>query len=246
MYGFQPGRGQHDALDALCVAIKGKRVNWILDAEIKGFFDAVDHQLLLRFVGHRVGDERIVRLVGKWLKARVMVDGNWSASAQGTPQGAVISPLLVNVYLYHVSDLWARQWRQREALLYADDLLVGFEHEADARRFWDAMRERFEQFALELHWEKTPLLEFGRYAIERRQRTGQGKPQSSTSCGSRSSVEARDAGHFCCGGIHDATAGVPALQEVNTQLRTRRHDSIAEQGRWLRSVVTGYFAYHAV
>ncbi len=150
-YGFRPGRGQHDALDALCVAIKGKRVNWVLDADIKGFFDAVDHSWLLRFVRHRVGDERITRLVGKWLEAGLLEDGNWSASDQGTPQGAVISPLLANVYLHYVFDLWAQQWRRREVkgdmfvVLYADDLVVGFELEAEARRFWDAMRTRFEQ-----------------------------------------------------------------------------------------------------
>lgn len=141
-YGFRPGRGQHDALDALCVAIKGKRVNWVFDADIKGFFDAVDHSWLLRFVRHRVGDERITRLVGKWLKAGVLEDGQWSASEQGTPQGAVISPLLANVYLHYVFDLWAQQWRRREVkgdmivVRYAVDLVVGFELEAEARRFW--------------------------------------------------------------------------------------------------------------
>ena len=177
-----------------------------------GFFDAVDHDWMLRFVRRRVGDERIVRLISKWLKAGVLEDGNWSASHQGTPQGAVISPLLANVYLHYVFDLWARQWRQREAVgdmivvRYSDDLVVGFEHEADARRFWDAMRERFERFSLELHGEKTRLLEFGRYAIDRRQRTGQGSRRRSTSRGSRSSVDARGAEHSCSGATRDATA----------------------------------------
>ena len=251
-YGFRPGRGQHDALDALCVAIKGKRVNWILDADIKSFFDAVDHQWLLRFVRHRVGDERIVRLISKWLKAGVLEDGNWSASDQGTPQGAVISPLLANVYLHYVFDLWARQWRQREAcgdmivVRYADDLVVGFEHEADARRFWDAMRERFEQFSLELHGQKTRLLEFGRYAIERRQRTGQGKPQTFNFLGFTFICGRSRRGAFLLRRHTRRDRMRAALQEVKTQLRNRRSDSIAEQGRWLRSVVTGYFAYHAV
>jgi len=251
-YGFRPGRGQHDALDALCVAIKGKRVNWILDADIQGFFDAVDHDWLLRFLRHRVGDERIVRLVSKWLKAGVLEDGNWSASDQGTPQGAVISPLLANVYLHYVFDLWARQWRGREAkgdmivVRYADDLVVGFEHEADARRFWDAMRERFERFSLELHGQKTRLLQFGRYAIEWRQRAGQGKPETFNFLGFTFICGRSRRGAFLLRRHTRRDRMRAALDEVKTQLQHRRHDSIAEQGRWLRSVVTGYFAYHAV
>ena len=251
-YGFRPGRGQHDALDALCVAIKGRRVNWILDADIKGFFDAVDHQWLLRFVRHRVGDERIVRLLSKWLTAGVLEDGKWSANAQGTPQGAVISPLLANVYLHYVFDLWARQWRRREAcgdmivVRYADDLVVGFEHEADALRFWDAMRARFERFSLELHGEKTRLLEFGRFAIVRRQRNGLGKPQTFNFLGFTFICGRSRRGAFLLRRHTRRDRMRAALQEVKTQLRERRHDSITEQGRWLRSVVAGYFAYHAV
>ena len=169
-YGFRPGRGQHDALDALSVAISDTPVNWILDADIRSFFDAVSQEWLVRFLEHRIGDERVIRLVRKWLKAGVLEDGEWSVSETGTPQGAVVSPLLANVYLHYVFDLWAQQWRRREAtgnvivVRYADDIVVGFEHEADARRFWDAMRTRFEQFGLELHGEKTRLLEFGRHA----------------------------------------------------------------------------------
>ena len=251
-YGFRPGRGQHDALDALCVAIKGKRVNWILDADIKGFFDAVDHSWLLRFVKHRVGDERITRLVGKWLKAGVLEDGQWCASEQGTPQGAVISPLLANIYLHYVFDLWAQQWRRREAkgdmivVRYADDLVVGFEHEAEARRFWDAMRIRFEQFSLELHGDKTRLLEFGRYAIERRQRNGQGKPQTFNFLGFTFICGRSRRGAFLLRRHTRRDRMRAALREVKDELRRRRHDSLAAQGRWLRSVVTGYFAYHAV
>lgn len=251
-YGFRPGRGQHDALDALCVAIKGKRVNWIFDADIKGFFDAVDHSWLLRFVKHRVGDERITRLVGKWLKAGVLEDGQWCASEQGTPQGAVISPLLANIYLHYVFDLWAQQWRRREAkgdmivVRYADDLVVGFEHEAEARRFWDAMRIRFEQFSLELHGDKTRLLEFGRYAIERRQRNGQGKPQTFNFLGFTFICGRSRRGAFLLRRHTRRDRMRAALREVKDELRRRRHDSLAAQGRWLRSVVTGYFAYHAV
>jgi RNA-directed DNA polymerase len=251
-YGFRPGRGQHDALDALCVAIKGKRVNWVLDADIKGFFDAVDHSWLLRFVRHRVGDERIARLVGKWLKAGVLEDGQWSASDQGTPQGAVISPLLANVYLHYVFDLWAQQWRRREVkgdmivVRYADDLVVGFELEAEARRFWDAMRTRFEQFSLELHEEKTRLLEFGRYAIERRQRNGQGKPQTFNFLGFTFICGRSRRGAFLLRRHTRGDRMRAALREIKDEMRRRRHDSLTDQGRWLRSVVAGYFAYHAV
>ena len=251
-YGFRPGRGQHDALDALCVAIKGKRVNWILDADIKGFFDAVDHEWLLRFVKHRVSDERITRLVGKWLKAGVLEDGQWHGSEQGTPQGAVISPLLANVYLHYVFDLWAQQWRRREAkgdmivVRYADDLVVGFEHEGEARRFWDAMRSRFERFSLELHGEKTRLLEFGRYAVERRQRNGQGKPQTFNFLGFTFICGRSRRGAFLLRRHTRRDRMRAALGKVKEELRRRRHDSLADQGRWLRSVVTGYFAYHAV
>jgi group II intron reverse transcriptase/maturase len=251
-YGFRPGRGQHDALDALCVAIKGKRVNWVLDADIKGFFDAVDHSWLLRFVRHRVGDERIARLVGKWLKAGVLEDGQWSTSDQGTPQGAVISPLLANVYLHYVFDLWAQQWRRREAkgdmivVRYADDLVVGFELEAEARRFWDAMRSRFEQFSLELHGEKTRLLEFGRYAIERRQRNGQGKPETFNFLGFTFICGRSRRGAFLLRRHTRRDRMRAALEEIKDEMRRRRHDSLTDQGRWLRSVVAGYFAYHAV
>ena len=159
-------------------------MNWILNADMRSFFDRIDQQWLIWFLEHRIGDERILRLIRKWLKAGVLDDGAWSVAENGTPQGAVVSPLLANVYLHYVFDLWAEQWRPREAkgktifVRYADDLIVGFEHEVDARCFRDAMRERFERFGLELHGDKTRLLEFGRYAAERRQRRGQGRPET--------------------------------------------------------------------
>jgi RNA-directed DNA polymerase len=185
-YGFRPGRSQHDAMDALAVAISDTPVNWILDADIRGFFGAISKEWMIKFLEHRIGDERVIRLARKWLKAGVLEDGKWSVSETGTPQGAVVSPLLANVYLHYVFDLWAQQWRRREAtghvivVRYADDIVVGFERDADARRFWDAMRERFEQFSLELHGEKTRLLEFGRLAAARRERAGLGKPETFT------------------------------------------------------------------
>ena len=251
-YGFRPERGQHDALDALSVAISNTPVNSILDADIKGLFDAVSQDWLIRFLEHRVGDERIIRLVRKWLKAGVLEMGQWQSSDMGTPQGAVVSPLLANIYLHYVFDLWVRQWRGREAkgkvivVRYADDIVAGFELESDARRLLDAMRERFEQFGLELHGKKTRLMEFGRFAADRRKRRGQGKPETFTFLGFT----------FICGKSRSGSYQLQRktrtermrdkLSEIKTQMRKRMHASIPEQGKWLRSVVTGFFAYHAV
>jgi len=251
-YGFRPGRSQHDALDALSVGIMQARVNWILDADIRSFFDKIDQTWLIKFLKHRIGDERVIRLVCKWLKAGVLDQGTWSQSETGTPQGAVISPLLANVFLHYVYDLWAVQWRQRQAkgqmitVRYADDVVVGFELEADARAFWDAMRERFKQFSLELHEDKTRLLEFGRCAATRRARRGQGKPETFKFLGFL----------FICGktrrGAYQLQRKTRSdrmrtrLQDIKAKLRQRMHDSIPEQGKWLRAVVSGYFAYHAV
>jgi group II intron reverse transcriptase/maturase len=188
-YGFRPGRGQHDALDALCVGITTRRVNFIVDADVRCFFDEVSQSWLVRFVEHRIGDLRIIRLIQKWLRAGVLEDGVVTTSDKGTGQGSVISPLLANIYLHYVFDLWAYRWRRREAtgqmviVRYADDIVVDFEHEADARRFWDAMRMRFEEFALSLHPDKTRLIEFGRHAADRRARRGLGKPETFTFLG---------------------------------------------------------------
>jgi RNA-directed DNA polymerase len=251
-YGFRPGRGQHDALDALSVAICDTPVNWILDADIRSFFDSLSQKWLVRFLEHRIGDERIIRLVLKWLKAGILEDGAWSVSETGTPQGAVASPLIANVYLHYVFDLWADQWRRREAtgnviiLRYADDIVVGFQHEADGRRFWDAMRQRFEQFGLELHGEKTRLLEFGRHAAARRRQRGLGKPETFTFLGFILICGQSRRGAFQ---LQRKTRGDrmrATLREVKEQLRRRMHDAIPDQGRWLKAVVTGFFAYHAV
>jgi RNA-directed DNA polymerase len=215
-------------------------------------FDAVSQEWLVRFLEHRIGDERVIRLVRKWLKAGVLEDGNWSVSEMGTPQGAVASPLLANVYLHYVFDLWAQQWRRREAtghvivVRYADDIVAGFEHEADARRFWDAMRMRFEQFALELHGEKTRLLEFGRHAAARRQRRGLGKPETFTFLGFTFICGKSRRGAFQLQRKTRADRMRAKLREIKAQLRDRMHHAIPEQGRWLKAVVTGFFAYHAV
>src|SRR5271169_3433828 len=183
-YGFRPGRGPHDALDALVVGIDNRKVNYILDADIRSFFDTVDQQWLVRFLEHRIGDKRIIRLAWRWLKAGILEDGAVAVSDRGTGQGSVISPLFANIYLHYVLDLWAERWRRREAtgdmiiVRYADDVVAGFEHEDDARRFVDAMRVRFEAFALSLHPDKTRLIEFGRHAAVRRERRGLGKPET--------------------------------------------------------------------
>ncbi len=251
-YGFRPGRGQHDALDALSVAICETPVNWILDADIRSFFDGLSQEWLVRFLAHRIGDERVIRLVRKWLKAGVLENGEWSVSETGTPQGAVVSPLLANVYLHYVFDLWAQQWRRREAtgnvivVRYADDIVAGFEHEADARRFWDAMRKRLEQFGLELHAEKTRLLEFGRYAAVRRQRRGLGKPETFNFLGFTFFCGRSRRGAFLLHRKTRADRMRAKLQEIKEELTRCMHAAVPDQGRWLQSVVRGYFAYHAV
>ena len=251
-YGFRPKRSQHDALDALAVGICNTPVNWILDADIRSFFDSISQTWLVRFLEHRIGDKRIIRLVRKWLKAGVLEDGEWSVSETGTPQGAVASPLLTNVYLHYVFDLWAERWRRTEArgnviiLRFADDIVVGFQHEADARRFWEAMRVRFEQFSLALHPDKTRLLEFGRHAAANRQQRGLGKPETFTFLGFIHICGKSRRGAFQ---LQRKTRGDrmrAKLREIKEQLRERMHEPIPEQGRWLKQVVTGFFAYHAV
>jgi len=251
-YGFRPGRGQHDALDALCVGITTKRVNFILDADVRSFFDEVSQSWLVRFVEHRIGDPRIIRLIQKWLTAGVLENGVVTTSDKGTGQGSVISPLLANVYLHYVFDLWADRWRRREAtgdmviVRYADDIVVGFEREIDARRFWDAMQRRFEEFALSLHPDKTRLIEFGRHAADRRARRGLGKPETFNFLGFTFICGRSRRGKFLLKRKSRRDRMQSKLREIKEELRRRRHQPIPEQGRWLAQVVRGYFAYHAV
>jgi RNA-directed DNA polymerase len=251
-YGFRPKRGQHDALDALVVGITRKRVNFILDADVRSFFDEVSQGWLVRFVEHRIGDPRIVRLIQKWLKAGVLEDGVVTVSDKGTGQGSVISPLLANVYLHYVFDLWADHWRRREAtgdviiVRYADDIVVGFEHEADARRFWNAMQRRFEEFALSLHPDKTRLIEFGRHAAARRGQAGLGKPETFNFLGFTFICGRSRAGKFLVKRKSRRDRMRARLKDIKEELRRRRHQPIPEQGKWLAQVVRGYFAYHAV
>jgi len=251
-YGFRPKRGQHDALDALVVAITAKKVNFILDADIRTFFDTISQDWLVRFLEHRIGDRRIIRLIGKWLKAGVLEDGVVTTSETGTGQGMVISPLLANVYLHYVFDLWAERWRRREAtgdmiiVRYADDLVVGFEYEADARRFWEALRVRFEEFALSLHPDKTRLIEFGRHAAARRARRGLGKPETFNFLGFTFICGRSRKGKFLLKRRTRRDRLRGKLKEVKEELRRRMHQPIPEQGAWLAQVVRGFFAYHAV
>jgi len=251
-YGFRPGRNAHDAMDALCVGIGSRRVNFILDADIRAFFDTVDQEWLIRFVEHRIGDKRIIRLIQKWLRAGVLEDGVVTNSDKGTGQGAVISPLLANIYLHYALDLWAERWRRREAtgdmiiVRYADDFIVGFEHENDARRFRDAMRERLGKFALSLHPEKTRLIEFGRHAVESRKRRGLGKPETFNFLGFTFICGKSRRGKFL---IHRKTRRDrmrAKLRRVKDALRRHMHQPIPVQGKWLGQVVRGYFNYHAV
>ena len=251
-YGFRPGRGTHDALDALVVGIESTKVNWILDADIRSFFDEISQQWLIRFLEHRIGDRRIIRLIQKWLRAGVLEDGVVTVSESGTGQGSVISPLLANVYLHYTFDLWAERWRRREAtgdmiiVRYADDIIVGFEHETDARKFRGAMRERLQKFLLSLNSEKTRLIEFGRHAADRRARRGLGKPETFKFLGFIHICGQSRRGKFLLKRRTRRDRMRAKLMEIKKELRRRMHQPIPEQGRWLAQVMRGFFAYHAV
>src|SRR5580692_5739721 len=251
-YGFRPGRGTHDALDALVVGIDRKKVNWILDADIRSFFDTISQEWLVRFLELRIGDRRIIHLIQKWLKVGVLEDGAVTASDTGTGQGSVISPLLANIYMFYAFDLWAERWRRREAtgdmiiVRYADDFIVGFEHEADARRFLDEMRERLGKFALTLHPEKTRLIEFGRHAADNRKHRGLGKPETFNFLGFTFISGKSRRGGFLVKRKSRRDRMRAKLQTIKQELRQRMHQPIPQQGKWLKQVVAGYFRYHAV
>ncbi|MCO6435706.1 MAG: group II intron reverse transcriptase/maturase [Phycisphaerae bacterium] len=252
-YGFRPGRSQHDALDALWTGIMGKKVNWVLDADIRGFFDAISHEWMMKFLEHRIADRRILRLIRKWLRAGVSEAGTWSKTEMGTPQGAVISPLLANVYLHYVLDLWVHQWRTRTAcgdvtiVRYADDYAMGFQHRAEAEQFLKELKERLDKFGLALHPDKTRLIEFGRFAVENRKRRGQGKPETFDFLGFTHICGRKWANRKFT--VKRKTVGkrlAAKLREVRATLMRRRHEPVAGQARWLASVVRGYLNYHAV
>lgn len=252
-YGFRPRRSPHQALDALVVGLTRKKVNWVLDADIRGFFDTIDHEWLMKFVEHRVADKRVLRLLRKWLTAGAMASGDWMAVEHGTPQGATISPLLANIYLHYVLDLWVQQWRRRHArgdvvtVRFADDFVVGFQHHADAVRFKRELAERLRQFSLELHSDKTRMLSFGRYAIERSRRDGRKERVGTFNFLGFTHICGRSLKGTFFVTRHTQRERMRAkLKEVRTALMQRRHLPLPEQGKWLGQVVRGYFGYHAV
>jgi RNA-directed DNA polymerase len=251
-YGFRPGRGAHDAMDALVVAIESRKVNLILDADIRSFFDSVSKEKLVEFLEQRIGDRRMIRLIQKWLKTGVLEDGEVRVSERGTAQGAVISPLLANIYLHYVFDFWANGWRQQEAtgdmiiVRYADDFIVGFQHESDARRFLEALRMRLGEYALSLHPEKTRLIEFGRFAADNRRRRGLGKPETFNFLGFTFICGKSRRGKFLVKRKSRRDRMRAKLKEIKQGLRRCMHRPIPDQGKWLRQVIRGYFNYHAV
>jgi len=252
-YGFRPGRSQHNALDALYTGILTKKVNWVLDLDIRGFFDTIVHGWLVKFIEHRIADQRVVRLIQKWLNAGVLEDGKRIRVEEGTPQGGSASPLLANIYLHYAFDLWAHAWRRRQAggdviiVRFADDIVVGFQNKADAERFHSELRERFAKFNLELSPDKTRLLEFGPFAAEHRRRRGKGKPETFNFLGFvHICAKKRSNGMFTVLRQTIRKRLQAKLSEVKTELRRRMHAPIPEMGKWLRSVVGGHCQYYGV
>jgi RNA-directed DNA polymerase len=252
-YGFRPGRSQHAALDALWVGIMRKKVSWVLDADIRDFFGSISHEWMVKFLKHRIADRRILRLIKKWLRAGVSEDGEWSKTEVGTPQGSVISPLLANVYLHYVFDLWVQHWRKHRAtgevivVRYADDSVLGFQFRADAERFLQEWKERLRKFELELHPDKTRLIEFGRFAAASRKQRGADKPETFNFLGfTHICGQSRKNGKFLVLRKTVRKRLLAKLKELKEELRRRWHQPVVELGKWLRSVVQGYFNYHAV
>ncbi|HZI28895.1 MAG TPA: group II intron reverse transcriptase/maturase [Gemmatimonadaceae bacterium] len=252
-YGFRPGRSPHRALDALWVGLMRKRVNWVLDADIRGFFDSIDHGWMLKFLEHRLADRRLLRLIGKWLRAGVSDAGEWRKTEVGTPQGAVISPLLANVYLHYVFDRWAQHWRTHMAsgdlmlVRYADDIVVGFEHRAEAEQFLRDWQTRLSQFGLALHPDKTRLIEFGRSAPANRKARGEGKPDTFNFLGfTHMCGTTRKTGRFIVKRKTIRARLSAKLREIKESLRRRWHEPVTVTGQWLKAVIRGHFNYYAV
>src|SRR5437870_2671621 len=251
-YGARPGRSAHDAIEALDKAIWNQKVNWVLDADVRGFFDAMVHDWAVTFVEHRIGDKRVLRLIRKWLTAGVLEDGKWSEVEQGTPQGGSLSPLLANVYLHYVFDLWIQQWRKKRAhgdvvvVRFVDDFIVGFQHRFDAERFLAELKERFQKFGLELHPDKTRLFEFGRFAAERRQRSGEGKPETFDFLGLTHICGKDRKGRFVVKRRTARKRLQAKLREVHTELRRRLNVPVRQVGEWLASVLRGHYRYYGV
>ena len=251
-YGFRPGRGAHSALDALAVGITRRKINWVVDCDIRGFFDSVSRSWLVRFLEHRSADKRVIRLITKWLKAGVMEDGEWQDDLRGTPQGSVISPILANVYLHYVLDLWFQKWRGHEVkgdtiiVRYADDFVVGFQHKRDAEYFLNAAKERFRGFELGLHPDKTRLIEFGRFATERRRERGQGRPKTFDFLGFTNYCTETRGGSFQLGRKPVSKRMTRTLKRLKEALRRRRHHNVEATAKWLGKVVNGWLNYYAV
>ena len=253
-YGFRRGRGTHDALDALAVGIEKRKIDWVVDCDFRAFFDTVSRDWLVRFLEHRIGDRRVIRLIRKWLAAGVMESGEWKDDLRGTPQGSGISPVLANVYLHYVLDLWfQKKWRSRETsgdtiiVRYADDFVVGFQYRRDAERFLDAASERFEDFDLALHPDKTRLIEFGRFARENRRRRGQGKPETFDFLGfTHYCAKDRSRGYFQLGRKPVAKRMTRTLKRIKEALRRRMHANVEDTARWLGRVLNGWLNYYAV
>jgi group II intron reverse transcriptase/maturase len=252
-YGFRPGRGQHDALDALHAGILRKQVNWVLDADIRGFFDAMAHSWITRFLEHRIADKRILRLIAKWLKVGTIEDGRRTRGVCGAPQGAVISPILANVYLHYVFDLWVHRWRLTKAsgdmvvIRYADDTIVGFQHEHEARAFLDDLKERMRKFELALHPDKTRLIRFGRHAAKQRAERGEGKPETFDFLGfTHFCTRSRNWGSFVIGRKTIKKRMRAKLLAIKIELRKIMHDPIAKTGAWVKQMLKGHLNYFAV
>jgi RNA-directed DNA polymerase len=251
-YGFRPGRSPHQALDALAVGIWKKWVNWILDSDLQSFFDTLRHDWLVQFLEYRIADRRVIRLIQKWLNAGVLEDGKRMFSEIGTVQGGSISPLLANIYLHYTFDLWAQQWRKKQAhgdvivVRFADDFVVGFQHRKEAERFWKELSERFAKFGLKLHPEKTRLIEFGRFAMQNRKARGQGKPETFNFLGFTHSCGLTRGGKFTVIRKTMRQRMLKKLKAVSEALRRRRHEPLPDQGRYVRAVVQGHIHYFGV
>jgi RNA-directed DNA polymerase len=252
-YGYRPGKGQHNALDALYNGLLTRKVNWVLDGDISSFFDGLDHEWLVKFIEHRIADQRVVRLIRKWLNAGVLEAGQWTCSEEGTPQGGSASPLLANIYLHYVFDLWVQHWRKTKAkgdvivVRWADDFVVGFEHQSDAEQFHHELAERFAKFKLKLHPEKTRVIEFGRFAVNNRKRRGQGKPETFNFLGfTHICGQTRSQGMFTVLRRTMSQRKRAKLKEIKTELSKRMHQPVPEVGKWLRTVVGGHNRYYGV
>lgn len=251
-YGFRPGRSPHQALDALNAALIKRKINWVLDADVRRFFDSVDHEWLLRMVAHRIADPRVLRLIRQWLRAGVLEGGKWFKTLEGTPQGAGISPILANIFLYYSLDLWVHQWRQRHAkgdviiVRYCDDFVMGFERQTDAKSMLDELKRRLSKFGLGLHEKKTRLLEFGRFAAERRKRGGMRRPETFDFLGFTHYCSMNKKGRFFVTRKTQGARMTRKLKELRIESRRRMHWPLKKQQRWLSAVLRGHYAYYGL